>query len=669
MEDAESMASEEKRKVADVIDLVEDDDHQDGRDGGGHDDGDEEVVIEDTEEDACCICQDLVDVLKQGFLSSCDHRFHFDCIVAWSKVTNLCPLCKTKFNSVTRQDANGAVVHREVISDHKQLYRPDPSDHDVAAQLRLVNQATCELCGSGEDEHVLLLCEALGCGVANHTYCIGLRSVPNTSWYCSTHATTQQRASDAVERPATTVSTRRRTRRLASLMSNVLGGRGGSTATRSRRRGNPNFVAVEEAENRRPIRGIAAAYAMRMSRELMQVQLRADAMFARGDLTQSSLYGRRTGTVANATRNGTRSTVVPASSSTIDQMWEDHSRSRQELAAAAIAANGHDLVGDSSNSQPPQRSNMVANTFAPEYRELAKLMGDAVSSDNYASSVTLLIPKTAKLRLVSRVKTFFGRLNPKERAAAVELGCLSVLHQWIRVPEQDGDMTASSPNPQVLEAVVGILEALSIRKEDLVEEDGLQDTIDTLSELEDVSIEIRQRLIDLSEKWRKLNPPASTELLQPQVDQPVSSPVHAKQSLPLITAFTSPKRPTRSNGKRKRKREAWSDIVVEYVKAKLYPLYKQKNGAGNLTKERFKAIVKQVADLFSQEAVSMQSALLLPSGDLSNLAKSRIKKLIDRVYKASTSNGVNAPGPLLMRAAVPASTYSAVPSVKHQRRR
>uniref|UniRef100_H3HAN5 Uncharacterized protein n=1 Tax=Phytophthora ramorum TaxID=164328 RepID=H3HAN5_PHYRM len=259
-------------------------------------------------------------------------------------------------------------------------------------------------------------------------------------------------------------------------------------------------------------------------------------------------------------------------------MWEDHSRSRQELAAAAIAANGHDLVGDSSNSQPPQRSNMVANTFAPEYRELAKLMGDAVSSDNYASSVTLLIPKTAKLRLVSRVKTFFGRLNPKERAAAVELGCLSVLHQWIRVPEQDRDMAASSPNPQVLEAVVGILEALSIRKEDLVE---------------------------------------------PQVDQPVPSPVHAKQSLPLITAFTSPKRPTRSNGKRKRKREAWSDTVVEYVKAKLYPLYKQKNGAGNLTKERFKAIVKQVADLFSQEAVSMQSALLLPSGDLSNLAKSQ----------------------------------------------
>ncbi|KAG6597891.1 PHD and RING finger domain-containing protein 1 [Phytophthora cinnamomi] len=662
------MADEEKRRAPEAVDLVDDDEDQDDNaSAGGHNDEDEDV---DTEEDACCICQDLVDVLKQGFLSGCDHRFHFDCIVAWAKVTNLCPLCKTKFNSVTRQDARGVVVHREAVQDHKQVYRPDPSDHDFAAQLRLVNQARCELCGSGEDEHVLLLCEALGCGVANHTYCIGLRSVPNTSWYCSRHANTQQRASDAIERPATTVSTRRRTRRLASLMSNVLRGRGGSAATRSRRRENPNFIAVEEAEDRRPMRGIAAAYALRMSRELMQVQLRADAMFARGDLTQSSLYGRRSGADATAARSGTRSTVTQSGSSTIDQMWEDHSRSRQELAAAAIAGHDHSSPGDNGSSRPSQRSNRVSNTFAPEYCDLARLMQDAVNSDNYASSVSLLIPKTAKLRLVSRVKTFFGRLNQKEKAAAVELGCLSVMHQWICVSEQD---TVSAPNVQVLDAVLGILETLPVRKQDLVEEESLQDTMDRLSELSDVSIESRQRIIELSEKWRELNPPAPVEPPQLPVSPRVSSPVSSAQNLPVITSFTSPKRPTRPNGKRKRKREAWSDTVVEYVKAKLYPLYKQNNGAGKLTKDRFKAIVKEVTELFSQEAASMQSALLLPSGELSNLAKSRIKKLIDRVYKSSANGasgrGTSAPTPLLMRAAVPASTYSAVPSIKHQRRR
>ncbi|OWZ17617.1 hypothetical protein PHMEG_0008428 [Phytophthora megakarya] len=647
---------EEKRRVPETVDLVHEDDDD----------------VEDTEVDACCICQDVVDILKQGHLSSCDHRFHFDCIVAWAKVTNLCPLCKTKFNAVTRQDTQGAVVHRQVINDVKQVYRPDPSDHDIAAQLRLVNQARCELCGSGEDEHVLLLCEALGCGVANHTYCIGLRSVPNTSWYCSRHATTQQRASDAIERPATTVSTRRRTRRLASLMSNVLGGRGRSTTTRSRRRGAPGFVAVEEVEDRRPMRGIAAAYALRMSRELMQVQLRADAMFARGDLTQSSLYGRRSGGIASSAANGTRSTVTPSASSMIDQMWEDQSRSRQELAAAAIATHDPSLLNDGGNSRSSQRSNRVSNTFAPEYCELAKLMQDAVSNDNYASSVALLIPKTAKLRLVSRVKTFFGRLNQKEKTAAVELGCLSVLHQWIRVPEQERENSTASPNPQVLDVVIGILETLSVRQEDLVEEDSLQGTMDSLAELSDISIEIRQRIIELSEKWRDLNPPAPIQSPRPQVAQQVSSPVNTAQHLPVITAFTSPKRPVRAKGKRKRTHEAWSDTVVEYVKAKLYPLYKQSDGAGKLTRDRFKTIVKEVSDLFSQEATSMQSAVLLPSGQLSNLAKSRVKKLIDRVYKASTNNNSapqsSAPTPLLMRTAVPVSTYSAVPSVKRQRR-
>lgn len=202
----------------------------------------------------------------------------------------------------------------------------------------------------------------------------------------------------------------------------------------------------------------------------MQVQQRADAMFARGDLTQSSLYGQRADSESSAARFGTRSTVAASVPSTIDQMWEDNNRSRQELAAAAIAAHDNGFLGDNSSSiRPSQRSNTVSNTFAPEHCELAKLMQDAVSSDNYASSVALLIPKTAKLRLVSRVKTFFGRLNQKEKAAAVELGCLSVLHQWIRVPEQEGDNSVSSPNPQVLDAVVGILETLPVRKEDLVE--------------------------------------------------------------------------------------------------------------------------------------------------------------------------------------------------------
>ncbi|KAI9915540.1 hypothetical protein PsorP6_008266 [Peronosclerospora sorghi] len=629
---------------------------------------------------------DVVDVLTLGRLSSCDHHFHFDCIVTWAKVTNLCPLCKIKFESVTRHDAQGK-VHREVIKDTKQVHRPDPSDHDLAAQLRLINEARCELCGSGEDEHVLLLCDAVGCGVANHTYCIGLPAVPNSSWYCQRHALTQHRASDAIDRPSTTVSTRRRTRRLASLMSNVLRGQERTPVSRSRRRGTAGFVIGEEMDDRRPMRGIAAAYALRMSRELMQVQQRADAMFARGDLSQSSLYE---GTQESAEWRST----VAASGTLTNQIWDDNNRRRQELIAAAIVAHDHGLGSHpGSTIRTSQRSDSVSKTFAPDYFALAKLMQDAVSSDNYASTVALSIPKTAKLRLVSRVKTYFARLNRKESAAAVELGCLSVLHQWIRVPDQQQEQTILSFNPQVLDAVLTILETLPIKKKDLVEEDGLQSTMDRLSELSDVSIKMRQRIIELSKKWLELNPPAQHESPRPQVRQPVSSPMVAAQHLPVITAFTSPRRTIRLNGKRKRKRDAYVkcthyytskrgvnvalflcslfDTVVEYVKAKLYPLYNPSSGSAKLTRDRFKAIVKGVAGLFTQEASVMQSTVLLSSGELSNPAKSRVKKLIDQAYKetiSKTSASIStASTPLLIHAGVLQSTYSAVPSIKHRR--
>ncbi|TDH65929.1 hypothetical protein CCR75_001359 [Bremia lactucae] len=636
----------------------------------------DDIVVKKTVEsfindNACCICQDFVDILKQGHLSSCDHHFHFDCIVAWAKVTNLCPLCKVKFNEVTREDTQGTIVHREVICDSKQVYRPDPFDHDLAAQLRLVNQARCELCGSGEDEHVLLLCEVLGCGVANHTYCIGLRAVPNTSWYCTSHSITQHRASDVIERPATTVSTRRRTRRLASLMSNVLRERHEvESPARRRRQRQEDFVAVGEVEDRRPIRGIAAVYALRMSRELLQVQQRADAMFARGDLTVSSLYEQQR--KAPVARNARRTTRL-MNGSTTDSLWEDEYRSRQEVAAAAIATRDvTTLLHQRSLNRLDERSNGVSSTLAPEYCELAKLMHDAVSSDDYASSVTLSIPKTAKLRLVSRVKTFFGRLSRKEQIAVLDLGCLAILHEWIRVPKQSGNEPLNFVlNPQVLETIICILETLPVRKEDLVEEDKLQGTMDSLAELSGIGVESRQQMIKLGEKWRDLNPPMPREVPRPPVVPQVPLQVSSAHKLPLIEAFTTTKGAVQASGKRKRKHEAWADIVVEYVKAKLYPLYKQSNGSGQLTRDRFKSIVKEVANVFSHEAASMQSAVLLPTGVLSNLAKARIKKLIDRVYKAST-NGVSiarSSAPLLMPAAMPASTYSAVPSVKFNRRK
>lgn len=81
----------------------------------------------------------------------------------------------------------------------------------------------------------------------------------------------------------------------------------------------------------------------------------------------------------------------------------------------------------------------------------------------------------------------------------------------------------------------------------------------------------------------------------------------------------------------------WLEPAVEYVKAKLYPLYKggAVNGSPQLSKERFKAIVKQVTHLFKSEAAAFQSPIVSTAGELSTLAKERLKKLIDQAYKSS----------------------------------
>jgi hypothetical protein len=420
-----------------------------------------------------------VRLVQQGFLPCCDHRFHFDCIVTWSKVTNLCPLCKLQFNNVERKNADGAVVHHESIADSKQVFRPNPRDHDVQAQLQLVNNVRCEACGRGDDEHVLLMCEAPLCMNASHTYCVGLGEVPAHAWYCSLHAGGPQRASDLLARPASTVSSRRRTRRLATLMSNVMGGVGATrrrlsaaletSASRGRRRGHglltmPDGDALDLSTGR-PIRGVALSYAVHMSRELQAIQQRADAMFARGELGASTLYAPPRGSLL-----GSRST--PAARSEINDMWEDRARSQRQLEAAAR------LSGD---AQSPPRSartspNKLTPSFANEFRDLAKRMADAASHDNYASSVSLTIPKTARLRLVTSVTAFFAKLNDREKVAALDAGCLGLLFAWVQVGrsgdgsgEGSATMKAKDLHPHVLEAVLAALEGLPVRKEDLDE--------------------------------------------------------------------------------------------------------------------------------------------------------------------------------------------------------
>lgn len=408
-------------------------------------------------------------------LPDCDHEFHYDCILTWAKVTNLCPLCKQKFSRVTQVDAqSGAEVQQTEVPDVKQVVRPDAQDTaEWEAQMRRINEARCEICGTADHEHVLLLCEAPSCPIAMHTYCIGLNSVPNHAWYCRDHEGRARSASDLINRLAATVSARRRSRRVASLMSDLMNGRQivaranrrrGTRSTASGTRGSARsseldvfgFDGSDIAPPARAAGGYAAAYAMRMSRELQRVQERADLMFARGELTQPLT-------------TTTPSLPLQAAPSHTDQLWQDFDQSRRELEAASTAANGVSFLSVN-GAQTPMRNSTparITKDFVASYRDMAKRMNDAVSHDDYASSVSLMIPKTAKLGLVSHLKTFFATLHSNEQTAVLEMGCLSVLYSWIPITEQERQINA--PNPQVLDAVITILEGLPVRMEHLQE--------------------------------------------------------------------------------------------------------------------------------------------------------------------------------------------------------
>lgn len=76
---------------------------------------------------------------------------------------------------------------------------------------RFVLEATvCGVCGSGHDEHLLLLCE--DCEAACHTFCLDppLNAVPAQSWYCARCATQraalQQWAADMVRNNAASLA-------------------------------------------------------------------------------------------------------------------------------------------------------------------------------------------------------------------------------------------------------------------------------------------------------------------------------------------------------------------------------------------------------------------------------------------------------------------------------
>ena len=151
-----------------------------------------------TEECPICTAGTLLEALDTeaeglGSLDCCDHLFCHGCIARWvTDFTNTCPLCKKEASElVRRQRSEDGRIRAESVQLEAREARgrlDEMSEAEIEALIANDEAAmNCVECGSGEEDHLILLCDA--CNSGYHTYCCGLgRTVPAGDWYCPTCA-------------------------------------------------------------------------------------------------------------------------------------------------------------------------------------------------------------------------------------------------------------------------------------------------------------------------------------------------------------------------------------------------------------------------------------------------------------------------------------------------
>ncbi len=149
------------------------------------------AAVDTPDELHCAICLGCVAAPDAARLDGCTHTYCLDCICAWARVTSRCPLCKQVFAVVTCAGVAHAVEPRE--------QRPDCGGDafllfDEEGEEEEQEETPCGVCGSAEDEALLLLCDGAGCDAACHVACAGLDAVPPGDWFCWRCETARRRA-------------------------------------------------------------------------------------------------------------------------------------------------------------------------------------------------------------------------------------------------------------------------------------------------------------------------------------------------------------------------------------------------------------------------------------------------------------------------------------------
>mmetsp|Transcript_38058 Transcript_38058/g.91312 ORF Transcript_38058/g.91312 Transcript_38058/m.91312 type:complete len:746 (-) Transcript_38058:45-2282(-) len=121
---------------------------------------------------ACLLA--LEESCELATLSVCPHVFHANCLISWAEKENSCPQCKRRFSELAVYN-DGVWERTTKVVDKDQ----DPlSDSEDALE--------CSACGLSENPDQLLLCDGRGytCNRAYHIYCVGLKAVPMSDWFC-----------------------------------------------------------------------------------------------------------------------------------------------------------------------------------------------------------------------------------------------------------------------------------------------------------------------------------------------------------------------------------------------------------------------------------------------------------------------------------------------------
>ncbi|XP_046407495.1 uncharacterized protein LOC124172100 [Ischnura elegans] len=139
----------------------------------------------------CPIClRSLPGVLSGAEVGSpegCQHLFCVCCIQEWAKNVNTCPVDRHEFSEIVVFEGVGGKEVRRLPLPKKPRGAPSGlEDEDITLISQIEEDPTfCEVCGSGDREDSLLLCD--GCDRGYHLDCLTppLTSVPIEEWFCS----------------------------------------------------------------------------------------------------------------------------------------------------------------------------------------------------------------------------------------------------------------------------------------------------------------------------------------------------------------------------------------------------------------------------------------------------------------------------------------------------